>query len=60
MISELPNGNMDLLFLAYLSGKNINELGKYRLCTDDPSKRYLVLFVDAMFATFYMGICVPN
>lgn len=51
---------MDLLFLAYLSGKNINELGKYRLCTDDPSKRYLVLFVDAMFATFYMGICVPN
>lgn len=47
MIAELPDGNMDLLFLVYLSGKNINELGKYKLCKNDPTKRYLVLFVDA-------------
>lgn len=60
MISELPDGNMELLFLIYLSGKNINELGQYKLCSDDPAKRYLVLYVDAMFATFYMGLCVPH
>ncbi len=35
-------------------------MGQFQLCRQDQNARYIVLFIDAQFAQFYMGLCVPK
>ena len=46
--------------MAYYSGRDLNDLGRYESCNQDPDTRYVTFWLQGASIGIYLGICGPE